>query len=148
MCELAPVGEPFRKQFHLALHKLEVGLGRMPMLGDDYMAATEETPVLAERQVHIERERRVPELVSLGQPDQIVVSTDAFVELDRGRVAGVSRTRTVVARQQLRRHLPPNRACIGVRIEDGVGDAHESFSSWTAAMRACTLSIEVSGMMP
>jgi hypothetical protein len=70
------------------------------MPGDDHVAAAEQTPLAAERKVDIERERPISRGVGLGEVLLVEPGLDRL-ELDRGGITGVPRSRTIVLRDEL-----------------------------------------------
>ena len=138
--ELPALGELAGEQLDLAAQHSEVGNRDVLARRDDRVAAAEEAALLAERQVHVQRERRVAQRVRGGEALEVVVLADTFVELHRRRVARVARPRTVVSREEIDgdRALDGTRGCRDGRLTGG--GVHVACSACTTSTRACTLS--------
>ena len=92
--------KPSREQLCLALEEIEIWLRNFARSGDDRVAAAEEAPCLAEREMHVKRKRSIAQRVGGLEPLEIVVAGEALVELDGRRAAGVARPRPVVAGEE------------------------------------------------
>src|ERR1019366_10315650 len=140
--------QPLREQFDFASEQSEVGNGHLFPWRNYRVASAEQAALLAERQVHVHRQRGVAERVRGGETVEIVVGGDSLVKLDRRRVARIARPRPVVAREQVDRdgafHWARGRN--GRGFTDG--GIHDVFSACTASTSACTLSMGGSGVMP
>ena len=97
--ERAAAADTLAHEFDLAPQLLEVRTADPIVIGADHdVAGAIQAPLLAEGEVHVEHDGVIglaDALEALG----VVVRTELVGELDRGRVRGVARTRSVVSAQ-------------------------------------------------
>ncbi|MNH06467.1 hypothetical protein D3C79_658340 [compost metagenome] len=88
-----PVLEQRRLGLDLLLEEIEVLIGLVLVTGDHLVAAAVVTKLVAERDVHVERQ--IARRILLGGVNEVRI-TEALVELQRGGIGGVTRTAVVV----------------------------------------------------
>jgi hypothetical protein len=103
--EPAPVRQSSSDERDLPREEVEVRLRLGAVSGDDDVAAAEQTPLLAERKVDVERERGFPEGVGLAEVFLVELRLE-ILEFDGGGITRIARTGPIVLLDEAPNRLP------------------------------------------